>query len=220
MEHTAIRNSQDKANCPVISVQSKILGPKQDLSIKEFANFFGVIFLQKYYFQSYSIYKEASYLAYHSPFRKNLPSEKELKIIEWVLYKNHSSWKDDFIIKWINKKIGWGLFANRDIEPGEIVGEYLGEMIEADSSLKSDYTFYYSLSSKKGSAYFIDSESSGNHTRFLNHSSNPNAVACIMYFNNLLHQVFFTIKPVSKGEEVTWDYGPLFWMGREPPAII
>lgn len=190
------------------------------ISPEDFEKNFRVKYIRKLEFTKFPIFKDAIKFSYHSPYRKSFQTEKELEVINWIRYKNQSLWKDDFSLKFISKKVGWGLFANRKIERCEFVGEYFGEVIQADTFYSSNYAFYYSLSSNKGSALFIESMNMGNHTRFMNHSANPNVAPCVIFYDDLLHQVFISTKTISPGEEITWNYGPLYWKGRNKPQDL
>ena len=77
---------------------------------------------------------------------------------------------------------GLGLFTDEDIGEGQMVAEYVGEIIQApekekrlSSAAASDR--FYILQLKGGrDAESIDATRFGNKTRFINHSCRPNMV--------------------------------------------
>eukprot|EP00948_MAST-09A_sp_MAST-9A-sp1_P000838 g838.t1 len=82
---------------------------------------------------------------------------------------------------------GWGLFAKRYFPPGEMVVEYVGELIrmkEADireelyekQGMGSCYMF------RLNDSHVVDATTKGNVARFMNHSCEPNAVAKVISF--------------------------------------
>ena len=113
---------------------------------------------------------------------------------------------------------GNGVFATRDIEPGELIDEYTGERISADeSALRAEagggpinHTFFFSLSD--GSV--IDGGSDGNDARYINHACEPNCEA-----QEEDGRVFiFALQPIEKGEELNYNYA-LIYEERHTPAV-
>ena len=79
-------------------------------------------------------------------------------------------------IAWINQKTGYGVFANQEIARNTCIGEYAG-LIRKRSWFEGDnniYCFEYPILEYKRSPYVIDARLMGNHTRFINHSTEPN----------------------------------------------
>jgi SET domain-containing protein len=65
-----------------------------------------------------------------------------------------------------------------------------------------------------GPHFLIDALIAGNHTRFINHSHDPNVEACSVFCDGLIQMILRTIRPVAPGEELLMDYGPLYWRRR------
>ena len=102
---------------------------------------------------------------------------------------------------------GKGVFALRDLEPGETVIEYTGEVIDWDEALdrhphdpaQPDHTFYFHLEGGK----VIDANVGGNAARWINHSCDPNCEA-----DEVEGRVFIkALRPIAAGEELNYHYG-------------
>ena len=101
---------------------------------------------------------------------------------------------------------GRGVFARRDLAPGEKVIEYEGERItpaEAekrydDEAMARHHTFLFTIDRHT----VIDAVHRGNEARFINHSCDPNCVAAI----DDGHIWIYAIKPIAAGAELFYDY--------------
>jgi len=102
---------------------------------------------------------------------------------------------------------GKGVFALTDIKKGEIIIEYVGEVITWKEALKRhphdpqdpNHTFYFHIDKK----HVIDALYGGNSSRWINHSCKPN---CRPDEND--GRVFITArKDIKAGEELSYDYG-------------
>ena len=113
---------------------------------------------------------------------------------------------------------GYGAFATRDINKGEVIDEYLGDRIthaQADKRYEDhdendNHTFLFIVDKKT----VIDAGIGGNDARFINHQCDPNCESTIEK-----GRVFIdAIKPIASGEELGYDYQ----IGREkgdPPNV-
>lgn len=139
-------------------------------------------------------------------------------------------------VKYINDVVGYGVFADDDIEPG-MIGIYAGTirlMHEINHNCFCNGTFLpcanyvwglviipnpENLTASNWSA--IDGYSSGNFTRFINHNNNPNIKAMLVAHNNIWYMIYFTDKPIKKDEQLLIDYGPVYWKVRniEPQTL-
>lgn len=124
-------------------------------------------------------------------------------------------------LRWIDNEIGWGVFAEQDLPTMRYIGEYAGivrHKKRADS--KNAYCFQYSLISGESTNYTIDALNQGGIVRFINHSSSPNLMSALATAHNLSHIVIFATRPIKKGEQLCYDYGPDYWKKRLPPREI
>jgi len=128
------------------------------------------------------------------------------------------------------EKMGYGLFAERDIDEGEFLGCYLGEMVIHDpknpgSYIDDAYYFEYFTEINQylpnpSTALYVDARKYGNATRFLNHSCQPNLEGfhAIINFDKdnpsdsqLPSIAFFAKKFISKGSQLQYDYTSSYW---------
>lgn len=121
-------------------------------------------------------------------------------------------------LRWIDEKVGWGVFAEQDLKPMTFVGEYSGlirRQRRADS--KNAYCFQYSIISGEPTVYTIDAFERGGIVRFINHSNKPNVKSALATDRYLTHVVLFTSRKILKGEQLCYDYGPTYWKKRSQP---
>lgn len=116
-------------------------------------------------------------------------------------------------VKWINEKIGYGLFSNEYIGAGSFVGEYTGLVREISRSTPdhNPYCFHYPTRFWSWHYYVIDALWQGNETRFINHSSSPTLEPICVLDRGILHLCFIAKENIPIGTELTFDYGPDFW---------
>lgn len=112
----------------------------------------------------------------------------------------------------------WGLFAGEDVEVGDFVIEYVGEVIRLTVANIRERRYELWLrargSTEMASSYFfrldstmaVDATHKGNLARFINHSCDPTCVARIMVLDGKQRIVFYTRRDIRCGEEITYDY--------------
>ncbi|XP_014253952.1 histone-lysine N-methyltransferase trithorax [Cimex lectularius] len=105
---------------------------------------------------------------------------------------------------------GRGLFCLRDIESGEMVIEYAGEVIR--SALTDKRERYYTAKGIGCYMFRIDDKSvvdatmKGNAARFINHSCEPNCYSRVVDILGKKHILIFALRKILQGEELTYDY--------------
>ncbi|MFZ4478305.1 MAG: SET domain-containing protein [Rhodoferax sp.] len=102
---------------------------------------------------------------------------------------------------------GKGVFALQDIAEGEVLIEYVGEIIswpQAQARHPHDptdpnHTFYFHLDEN----HVIDALVGGNSSRWINHACNPNCEA-----DEQQGRIFIkALRNIRAGEELNYDYG-------------
>eukprot|EP01126_Amoeba_proteus_P009095 TRINITY_DN13450_c0_g4_i2.p1 TRINITY_DN13450_c0_g4~~TRINITY_DN13450_c0_g4_i2.p1 ORF type:complete len:341 (+),score=84.40 TRINITY_DN13450_c0_g4_i2:58-1023(+) len=106
---------------------------------------------------------------------------------------------------------GWGVYAKQWIRKGEIIIEYVGELI--DTALADKRESYYNQHGIGCYMFRIPDEDSivdatlkGNMARFINHSCDPNAKTDHIYYNNQTKIVIYARRDIRPGEEISYDY--------------
>lgn len=120
------------------------------------------------------------------------------------------------LIKFINDKIGYGVFAQADLNVNDLVGEYTGIVIPLNTIKDTKYTWdYLSGQDQQGNKFNIslDAGTAGNEMRYVNHDYQPNTVMQYVPQGGLWHVVYVVIKPIKKGEQILTDYGRRYWAG-------
>ncbi|XP_045779241.1 histone-lysine N-methyltransferase trithorax isoform X2 [Maniola jurtina] len=110
---------------------------------------------------------------------------------------------------------GRGLFCKRDIEEGDMVIEYAGEVIRAVLADQREKN-YEAMSGRRGvgGCYMfriddhlvVDATLKGNAARFINHSCDPNCYSRVVDIHGHKHILIFALRRITIGEELTYDY--------------
>jgi histone-lysine N-methyltransferase SETD1 len=109
---------------------------------------------------------------------------------------------------------GWGLFADHPFKKGQVVAEYVGELITnavADAREKmyqerriQDYQF------RVDNSLVIDATMKGGHARYINHNCTPNCIAKIVDGvppnQHLKRVIIISKRSIEAREEITYDY--------------
>lgn len=127
----------------------------------------------------------------------------------------------DVIVKWIDPQIGYGLFAEDDFPERTFIAEYTGIVRQVDKKNPklNGYCFQYPVKFWSPKTFVIDALHEGNVSRFINHSDQPNLQPLWIVNRGLLHLIFLTNREVSKGTELTFDYGVDYWIHRKKYVI-
>ena len=113
---------------------------------------------------------------------------------------------DYYQVKKVSKK-GRGVFARKDIPAGMVIGDYIGmivkdEKLEALEKKYGNSCYAMDYDDDRGLSVFpLDIKAVGIH--LINHSCNPNCDAYYYYG----HTLYFALRRIIAGEELTVDYG-------------
>lgn len=120
-------------------------------------------------------------------------------------------------IQYINREIGYGVFANEDIPPYSTLHHYVGVlMLDDDINPNHDSTFSFT----DYKAFSIDAMKQGNWTRFMNHSGEGHPSTNVIPWEHYLPEgprVVFTSGRygIKKGKQLLYSYGDEYWIERK-----
>ena len=120
-------------------------------------------------------------------------------------------WYGDVSVIQTEKK-GYGLRTNVEMQAGDFVIEYIGEIVGenkrgtrmAQYDREKSITHFYFMG-LTGEA-FIDATKKGNLGRFCNHSCRPNCQVEKWVVGDQLRMGIFARRPIAAGEELAFDY--------------
>jgi SET domain-containing protein len=100
---------------------------------------------------------------------------------------------------------GLGLFALRDFKKGELVIEYVGEIISEAEAQRRGGKYLFELNDN----WTIDGKDRKNIARYINHACKPNSRPELSDDETQVH--IYTKRAVKAGEEFTYNYGPYYF---------
>jgi len=110
---------------------------------------------------------------------------------------------------------GWGVKATRDLFEGELVVEYVGEVIDRETWEERKEAlgrFEHMYFMAMNHAEIVDASRRGNIARFINHSCSPNLIVEKWYINRVPRLGLFAKVPIVAGEELSYNYA-MKWFG-------
>ncbi|MEI8365221.1 MAG: SET domain-containing protein [Parachlamydiaceae bacterium] len=195
-----------------IKLQKKGEKTPTSIPLQEFESTFHIIYRPELVFPSKDIQQEVS---------NNCPYLLRNRWIASEYYDWNKVWptqKDAPIyIKWIDPTMGYGVFAEEDIEAGTCIGEYTGVVrrLFRNHPDHNAYCFHYPTRLWSWKYFAIDALHEGNFTRFINHSDTPNLNPSCLIKDRILHLVFIANRRILKGSQLTFSYGEDYWMKRQ-----
>jgi hypothetical protein len=108
---------------------------------------------------------------------------------------------------------GWGLVTVDKVLKGDLVQEYVGEVVDAKTKEKrlqnwtqehpNDPNFYVMALSP---GWFIDARLEANLSRFINHSCGPNCILLPVNVGGHIRNGIFALRDIAPGEFLSYDY--------------
>lgn len=127
----------------------------------------------------------------------------------------------DVVLRWIDPRIGWGVFAARPFKAGEFIAEYLGVLRKKRRADRYNaYCFAYVSEAGRATSFVIDAKEHANIARYVNHSQKPNVEPVLATIGLRTHLILLTKRPIREGEQLCYDYGPDYWTKRSAPMAL
>lgn len=126
------------------------------------------------------------------------------------------SYLADVYVKFIDDKIGYGLFANSDIEKGALIGEYTGIILDSSSLKDSTWAWSYPIHLYKDRLpkSSLDAKNAGGAMRFANDNTDPNAGVEYIFLDGLVRILYVAKVDIKKEEQIFVSYGSGYWENR------
>jgi len=125
------------------------------------------------------------------------------------------------VIRWIDDRLGYGLFAGKPLAAHSYIGEYTGVVRAArwGDRTESDYSFEYPGRTPLGSRYIVDAAEAGNEMRYINHSDQPNCEAVAIFCEGVVRIAIRTLRALQAGEQLSLDYGRQYWRRKRRQKV-
>ena len=126
---------------------------------------------------------------------------------------DHLPYTKRVAIKFISKKVGYGVFAKVSIPPYSILNHYAG-ILKEDKKIDPDNDSTFMLSDF--AKYSIDAQKAGNWCRFMNHSREGDPSTNVIaweHYSKFGPRIIFTAgrKGIRKGSQLLYSYGDSYW---------
>ena len=108
---------------------------------------------------------------------------------------------------------GEGAFAAEAVPEGRWVCSYVGELIsldDVDVRYPDDLPRYLF---DVGGGFYLDAQDSAHFSRYFNHDEHGSLRFVVDKTKRTID--FFAARPIAHGDELTFDYGPGYWIGLE-----
>ena len=138
------------------------------------------------------------------------------------LYKagDDLAWCQKVEIRYIRRKVGYGVVAKEDILPNKILNHYAG-YLRPDKNIDTENDSTFAFDDFKN--FSVDAMKQGNWARFMNHTPDEksNVTAWEHYAEFGPRIVFMSGKKgIKKGEQLLYSYGEDYWDAREPLNLL
>jgi len=137
------------------------------------------------------------------PYSKNFVQSKSAQY-----RKMKQEWRQNVVLA-RSKIQGLGLYAARDLEKGQMIIEYIGQVIRSELTDLREKRYE---SQNRGIYMFrlddervVDATLSGGVARYINHSCDPNCVTETVELADW-HIIIFANRRINRGEELSYDY--------------
>lgn len=160
------------------------------------------------------------------PIDQNILTDDEKAIVEKYYWLTKQKYESPWYMKFINKKIGYGIYAAADIEPGQLIAEYAGILFDAYTYTATPHNSKYCWNINPpqrmptAQKFYVDAISSCNFTRIINHSYKPNVIPVTMHGPDGSRMLYVACEKIKKDEQLLVNYGEGYWTTRGAPADL
>lgn len=150
----------------------------------------------------------------------------EKAVVEKYYRLTKQQYESPWYMKFINKKIGYGIYAAADIEPGQLIAEYVGILYDADTylSMPRNPKYCWNLNApslvKDGQKFYVDALTSCNFTRIINHSYKPNVIPVPMHGPDGSRMLYVACEKIEKDQQLLVNYGEGYWQTLGTPEDL
>ena len=147
--------------------------------------------------------------------------------------KIEETWMADVSIRLVSEDVGYGLFAEADMNPGDLLAEYAGVVqpgedlvLDPDTSerppegFETDYTWDYPDAWYEDLLFEVNAGKMGNELRYINHSFEANLAVEHTLIDNRWVIFFVSQQFIKAGTQFTVDYGEEYWSGGFRELIL
>lgn len=115
----------------------------------------------------------------------------------------------------ISNEVGYGVFAEKPLKKRNFIGEYTGILRPFNDSGDNENGYLFGTQYWLGNSVVIDARTTGNITRFINHSrENANCRSLHVFHNGRWHVILVATRGIAAGEQLLFDYGNGYWGGK------
>ena len=97
---------------------------------------------------------------------------------------------------------GLGCFTTRPFAKGRKIAEYAGTLRRWEEMSVAEAPWELNYILDLDGAWVIDAADGGNPTRYINHSCDANVFMRV----TRMHAIFYALRDIAPGEELTWRY--------------
>lgn len=220
-------NEMDRflGKAPPLEIGSRFVRMKGDqtvrpVSVSEFEQLFGVTYFTHLRFPDFKTFKQVMrQTPWFSKFTE-IGTER-LWLGHWHEQDRNMGRVAPVSVRYIDDKMGYGLFAEAALPPFTYIGQYTGMITRwrVFRQNQNGYCFHYPSGRFHFKIFMVDALKGGNETRFVNHGDSPNAEPLTQLDRGMLHVFFRTTRKIEYGEEILINYGCDYWMRREKVTV-
>lgn len=160
------------------------------------------------------------------PIDQNILTPEEKEVVKKYYRLTKQQYESPWYMKFISKKLGYGIYAAADIEPGQLIAEYVGIIYDEETYLSRPRDSRYCwnlqppLNAKNGQKFYVCAFPACNFTRIINHSYNPNVIPVPMHGPDGSRMLYVACEKIKKDEQLLVNYGSGYWQLRGEPEEL